>query len=55
MGIELAGVIPPAAEQAQHASRSGKPLLATDKKSVVATQIQNLAQNIAQQLSITME
>jgi pilus assembly protein CpaE len=55
IGVKLSGVIPPAAERAQHASRRGKPLLTIDRESVIGTQLQNLAKNVVKQLHITVE
>lgn len=47
LGIELAGIIPPAAEQAHQASQSGTPLLQMQLNDVVTDQLRKLAEHLS--------
>lgn len=47
LGLELAGVISPAPEQAHQASQSGTPLLLIQPDSLVADQLQKVAQHLS--------
>ncbi len=47
LGIELAGIISPAPEQAHQASHGGIPLVVMHRESLVTDQIQKLAGNLA--------
>lgn len=50
LGIELAGIVSPAPEQAHQASQGGTPLVLSHPNSLVTDQIRKLADNIASQL-----
>jgi pilus assembly protein CpaE len=50
LGIELAGIIPPAAEQAHQASQSGTPLMQMQLTDVVTDQLQKLAEHLLNML-----
>lgn len=46
-GLELAGIVSPAPEQAHQASQSGTPLLLMEPNSLVADQIRKMAEHVA--------
>ena len=50
LGIELAGIISPASEQAHQASQSGTPLVLSHPDSLVADQVRKLSENVASHL-----
>ncbi len=47
LGVDLAGVVSPAPEQAHQASQSGMPLLLIQPDSLVADQLQKIAQHLS--------
>jgi pilus assembly protein CpaE len=47
LGVELAGIVSPAPEQAHQASQGGTPLLLSAPDSLVSDQIRKLAENLA--------
>jgi pilus assembly protein CpaE len=47
LGVELAGIVSPAPEQAHQASQGGTPLLLSSPDSLVSDQIRKLADNLA--------
>jgi pilus assembly protein CpaE len=47
LGVELAGIVSPAPEQAHQASQGGTPLLISAPDSLVSDQIRKLAENVA--------
>jgi CheY-like chemotaxis protein len=47
LGVELAGVVSPAPEQAHQASQSGTPLLLIQPDSLVADQLQKIAEHLS--------
>ena len=50
LGIELAGIVSPAPEQAHQASQGGTPLVISDPNSLVSDQIRKLADNLSSYL-----
>jgi pilus assembly protein CpaE len=50
MGIELAGIVSPAPEQAHQAAQSGSPLVISYSDNLVGDQLNKLAQNISNHL-----
>jgi len=50
LGIELAGIISPASEQAHQASQSGTPLVLSHPDSLVADQVRKLSDNVTSHL-----
>jgi len=47
LGIELAGIFPPAAEQAHQAAQNGTPLVMMEQNSLMTDQIQQMAEHLA--------
>jgi CheY-like chemotaxis protein len=50
LGIELVGVIPPAAEQAHQAAQSGSPLLLSQPEGLIVDQLQQFADHLSKSL-----
>jgi len=50
LGLELAGIVSPAPEQAHQASQGGTPLVISDPNSLVSDQIRKLADNLSSYL-----
>jgi Flp pilus assembly CpaE family ATPase len=50
MGIELAGIVSPAPEQAHQAAQSGSPLVISYSDNLIGDQLNKLAQNISNHL-----
>jgi CheY-like chemotaxis protein len=46
LGIELAGIVSPAPEQAHQASQSGTPIIAVQRESLVTDQLRKLAEHL---------
>jgi CheY-like chemotaxis protein len=55
LGLELAGIVSPAPEQAHQSAQSGRPLVVSHPESLIAEQLHKLAENIAEQLQLTSE
>jgi MinD-like ATPase involved in chromosome partitioning or flagellar assembly len=50
LGVELAGIFPPAAEQSHQAAQTGTPLVMMEQNSLLTDQIQQMAENLANYL-----
>ncbi|HSR48237.1 MAG TPA: response regulator [Anaerolineales bacterium] len=55
LGLELAGIVSPAPEQAHQSAQSGRPLVVSHPESLIAEQLHKLTENIAEQLQLTSE
>lgn len=53
LGLELAGILSPAPEQAHQAAQGGRPLIVVHPESLVSDQIHKLAEHIAINLHLT--
>jgi pilus assembly protein CpaE len=53
LGLELAGILSPAPEQAHQAAQGGRPLVLIHPESLVADQVHKLAEHIATNLHLT--
>jgi Flp pilus assembly CpaE family ATPase len=52
LGLELAGILSPAPEQAHQAAQGGRPLIVVHPESLVSDQIHKLAEHIATNLHL---
>ncbi len=48
LGVDVAGIIPPAAEQAHQAAQGGVPLISTDPDSLITEQIRKVSRHVSQ-------
>jgi CheY-like chemotaxis protein len=55
LGLELAGIVSPAPEQAHQSAQSGRPLVISHPEGLVTDQLHKLAENIAEQLQLVPE
>lgn len=55
LGLDLAGIVSPAPEQAHQSAQSGRPLVVSHPESLIAEQLHKLTENIAEQLQLTSE